>query len=387
MRTTTPHKLALAGILVVSTGAALAGCSSAAPASTAPAAAGEVDLAAAGCPATVVIQTDWLPEAEQGMYYQLLGPDPEIDANMKAVRGALYSQGEPTGVNVEIRSGGPAIGFQTVISTMYADDSITLGFANTDDQIAASAAMPTTAVVAPTEQDPRIILWDPSTYPDVHTIADLGKTGAIVRYFGGSAWMDYLVGAGILQADQVDGGFDGGAANFVAADGKDAQQGFVTYDPYYFENLVDQWHKPIAYQKLYDTGYEIYSYQLAARTGDLDGLSSCLTELVPVIQQATVDYFADPASTNDLIVDAVDQFSPETGYTLDLAEFSDQAQISEGIVGNGTDDTVGNFDPDRVSRVFDIAEPILSGSGSDLAEGLKPTDLYTNTFIDTSIGF
>ena len=44
-----------------------------------------------------------------------------------------------------------------------------------------------------------MIMWDPETYPDVETIADLGKTDAIVRYFGGAAYMDYFTGDGILR--------------------------------------------------------------------------------------------------------------------------------------------------------------------------------------------
>jgi hypothetical protein len=387
MHATTLRRTSVALALVGSLGVVLGGCATNSPEPSSPAAAGAVDLAAAGCPSTVVIQTDWLPEAEHGMYYELLGPDPEIDSNLKAVTGPLYSRGKPTGVNLQIRAGGPAIGFQTTISALYADPDITLGYSNTDDQIAGSEDMPTVAVVAPTEIDPRIILWDPATYPDVDTIADLGKTDAFVRYFGGSAWMDYLVGSGTLRADQVDAGFDGTPANFVAADGKDAQQGFVTYDPYYMENMVDDWAKPIAYQKLYDTGYQIYAYQLTARADDLDELSPCLKELVPVVQQATIDYFADPTQTNEVILDAVTQFSPETGYTMDLAEFSDATQISEGIVGNGNDNTVGNFDPDRVSSVFDIALPILTKTGLTPPPGLTPEDLYTNEFIDESIGF
>ena len=42
------------------------------------------------------------------------------------------------------------------------------------------------------EKNPQMIMWDPATYPDVETIADLGKTGAIVRYFGGAAYMEYF---------------------------------------------------------------------------------------------------------------------------------------------------------------------------------------------------
>ncbi len=64
-----------------------------------------VDLSAV-CPATIVIQTDWFPESEYGAVYGLLGDDYEIDVDNKIVSASLVTQGEPTGVNIEIRAGG-----------------------------------------------------------------------------------------------------------------------------------------------------------------------------------------------------------------------------------------------------------------------------------------
>src|SRR4030095_13952320 len=64
------------------------------------------------CPDTVIVQTDWNPEAEHGGLYQLVGPNPEVDTNTKAVTGELTaSGGVDTGVKIEVRVGGPAIGF------------------------------------------------------------------------------------------------------------------------------------------------------------------------------------------------------------------------------------------------------------------------------------
>lgn len=347
---------------------------------------GSVDLSGT-CPATVVIQTDWNPEAEQGNLYQLVGPDPVIDADKKAVSGPLMAGDEYTGVNVEVRSGGPAIGFQTVTSQQYTDPSITLGYANTDEAVQLSADMPTTAVFAPFEIGPQIIMWDPATYPDVKTIADLGKTDAIVRYFGGSAYMEYLMGSGILPASHVDGSYDGTPANFIAAGGKDAQQGFATVEPYVYENELSAWDKPVAYQLIHDAGYPIYASALSVRTGDLESLSPCLEKLVPIIQQATVDYYADPTATNDLILEAVDQFDNGWVYTPGVAAYSAKTQVDLGLVGNGSNSTVGDFDMDRIQKIIDITTPLFEKQGTAPAPGLTPDSIATNRFIDTSIGF
>jgi hypothetical protein len=389
-RSRIPRSLLTAGTVALSL-AALSGCSATASGTDAVSpdpslAVGPIDLSAE-CPATVVIQTDWNPEAEQGNLYQLIGPDARIDAGVKSVSGPLFASGEYTGVDVEVRSGGPAIGFQSVTSQQYSDPSITLGYANTDEAVQLSADMPTTAVFAPFEVGPQIIMWDPETYPDVKTIADLGKTDAVVRYFGGATYMDYLTGSGILPLDHVDGGYDGTPASFVAADGADAQQGFATVEPYVYENELGDWAKPVAYQLINDAGYPIYASALAVRTGDLESLSECLTKLVPVIQQATVDYYADPADTNALIVKAVDEFDNGWVYTPGVADYSAATQVELGLVGNGGDDTVGDFDLDRVQKIIDITAPLFEKQGASPAADVAPGTIATNEFIDPAIGF
>ncbi len=105
------------------------------------------NLKAAGCPSTIVLQTDWNPEAEHGGQYELLGPNPTINAGAKSVTGELVAHGGvDTGVQLQIRAGGPAIGYQTVSSQLYKDSSITLGYVGTDEQIALSQTQPTVAV-------------------------------------------------------------------------------------------------------------------------------------------------------------------------------------------------------------------------------------------------
>ena len=145
------------------------------------------------CPETVVFQTDWNPEAEHGQLYNMVGEGYEVDTSTFRVSGPLVSGGEDTGVKIEIRSGGPAIGFQTVTSQLYADPDILLGYVSTDEAIQNSGEFPTKAVVAPFNINPQIIMWDPATYPDVKAIADLKEPGVKVRYFGGAAYMDFLI--------------------------------------------------------------------------------------------------------------------------------------------------------------------------------------------------
>jgi hypothetical protein len=346
---------------------------------------GAVDLSEA-CPSTIVVQTDWNPSSEHGHLYEMLGPDPVIDASSMTVSGALYSGGEYTGVDLEIRAGGPAIGFQTVSTQLYADPSITLGYVQTDGQIFASADQPTVSVMAPLEVSPQIIMWDPQSYPGVETIADLGKTDAVVRYYGGAPFMDYLIDSGSVRADKADGGYDGTPASFVASGGKDAQQGFASSEPYLYENEIAEWGEPVAYQLVADAGYPNYTATMSVRTGDLESLDACLTKLVPVMQQAEVDFYADPAPVVDLILDAVDAYDNGIVYTRGAAEFGVSSVIEDGLVSNGDNAAIGDFDPERMQRMLDLVTGIAAASGAEIAPGLTADDLYTNTYIDPAIG-
>ena len=129
-----------------------------------------------------------------------------------------------------------------------------------------------------------------------------------MRYFGGAAYMDYFTQTGILSPDQVDGSYDGTPANFVAAEGEDAQQGFGSAEPYIYENEITDWGKPVAYHYINDAGWENYAESIATKPENIETYRACFEKLVPIIQQSSVDYLADPAETNALILDAVEEF-------------------------------------------------------------------------------
>ncbi|WP_256788892.1 ABC transporter substrate-binding protein [Frankia sp. AvcI1] len=362
-----------------STGAAAPSAAGAAPAA--------LDLKAAGCPSTIVLQTDWNPESEHGGQYQLLGPNPKIDAGKKSVTGELTAHGGvDTGVKLEIRAGGPAIGFQTVTSQLYKDSGITLGYLGTDEQIALSKTQPTVAVLAGLEKSPQVIQWSPDKHPDWKTIADIGRTDTKVLYFQGASYMDYFTGSGILKKGQVDGSYDGTPTNFVASGGADAVQGFATSEPYTWSHEVRSWDKPLKYQLIADAGFNFYQQAIGIRKDKLDALKPCLSKLVPIMQQGIVDFMAAPAATNKLILDLVDKYNNGWVYSQGVADYAVQTMKSLGIVGNGADSTLGDFEDARLQKLIEILDPIYQSQGKPILSGLKPANLVDNSFLDTKIG-
>ncbi len=334
------------------------------------------------CPATVSIQTDWNPEAEHGFLYQLFGPNPEINADKKLVTGTLVSGGVDTGVKVEVRSGGPAIGFQTVTSQMYQDDNLLLGYVYTDEAIQLSAKNPTRAIFSPFEKNPQAIMWDPATYPDVKTIADLGKTGAKVRYFSGAAYMDYFTTEGILTKAQVDGNYDGSPALFVADQGKSASQIFGSAEPYIYQNEVKEWGKPVKYAYINDAGWRNYAESIATKPENITKYADCFKKLVPIMQQASIDYLKDPAATNTLVLELVAKYNNGWVYSQGVADYAVKTIIADGLMANGPDGVFGSFDEARVAELITKATPIYTKLGTPPKADLKPSDIYTNEFLD-----
>src|SRR6266511_285850 len=210
---------------------------------------------------------------------------------------------------------------------MYQDPDITLGMLQTDEIVQFSKTQPVVGVMAPLELDPQILLWDPKAHPDWHTIADIGQSDVQVLYFQGSAYMEYLVGA----------------------------------------------------------GYPNYANVLSVRADQKAKLAPCLKRLVPMLQQAQVDFMRDPGRTLDLIVKLDQTYKGGCVYSPGLARFAVTQMRQLGIVDNGHDATLGNFDNDRMQHLINIDVPIFAGQHKPIRPNLTPGDVTTNEFIDPSI--
>jgi hypothetical protein len=390
------NRIAKLLVALGSTALLAAGCGSSdsdsgsgsAPAATTAAAGGSTDSSVSlkdVCPSTVVVQTDWNPESDHSELYALASPDGTYDKSKKRYTAALMTQGKDTGVKIEIRAGGPATGFQSPTQQMYVDQSIMLGYVNTDESIQNSKKLPTVSVIAPREHWAQVLIYDPTTY-DFKSIADIGKTDTKVLYFKSNMYMDYLTGSGILKKNQVDSSYDGKPARFVTSGGKVVQQGFITAEPWQYEHQVKPWMKPVATLSIEDSGYPNYGETLAVRKADLSKDSACLKKLVPMIQQAQVDYAKDPTTANGIIVKAAEEYNTGWVYPADLAAFAVKTQVDNKIISNGDDDTLGNIDTAKVQKTLEIVSPIYAKNNISIAPGLKPEDLFTNEFIKSGIG-
>lgn len=342
-------------------------------------------LAEAGCPATVVIQTDWFPEAEHGGSYQLIGPGYTIDKDAGAVTGPLFAGGEDTGVDLEIRAGGPFLGGQSVISTMFQDPDVLLGYVNTDQAIKFSKDFPSVAVLAPLDISPQIIMWDADAHPNAETIADIATEVDTISVFGAVAYMEYLIAEGIVPADKVDPNYQGD--KLLVTEGETvAHQGFATSEPFQYANL-ETGAIDTAYQLIHDTGWDYYPESLSIRADKVEERRGCLAALVPILQQAQLDYVADHAAADEVLISANTTYASFWQYGQADADFSVEQQIALHIVGNGATPTFGDLEEDRVATFIAKAVPIFESQGIDVKDDLTVADIVDNSFLDPTITY
>ncbi|ARO15028.1 ABC transporter substrate-binding protein [Ketogulonicigenium robustum] len=343
------------------------------------------------CPSPFYIQKDWLAQAEHGGLYQMIGSGGTMESGV--YRGPLGS----TGIELAILEGGGGIGLgdgETAYSSLFNGNSKAgviphLGFQELDNAFIFSNMFPVVGVYVPLDIAPSGLIWDEGTYPEgFHSVDDLKEFGAsgkgmiyvstITRTFG--LW---LVNQGVPREAFVEG-YRGDLENFVANNGTWLNQGFVTTEVFNLSNGMN-WAKPVDAVTVNDLGYPVITGMLSVAQPRLEELSPCLEKLVPIMQQAAIDYITDPAEVNQVIADFT-----EGGYSaswwrsgVDLNAFSAAAQKERGIVGNGTNDTIGDFDMDRVAAMFDLVKPMLDDRANP---DVTIDDVVTNRFIDPSIG-
>ncbi len=100
----------------------------------------------------------------------------------------------------------------------------------------------------------------------------------------------------------MDPGYAGTPDRWVAARGSIVQQGFLTNEPFAYENELPAWDKKVAWLLVADAGYPVYPETLTIRPDHEQANAACLKRLVPIIQRSAVGYLADPGATNALIV-------------------------------------------------------------------------------------
>lgn len=331
------------------------------------------------CPTTVAIQTASLPDPAVGALHLLLGPDQVVDVTTQRVAAPLVRvDGTVEDVVLEIRSGGPAVGFRSPLVLLAEDPGLLLAQVSTAVAARDAADVSSVGVVTLTDRSHDALIVDPANYPGVETVEAVRNAGIEVRHVTDEPFIAYLTATGSLAAEQLVAGFDGEPAAFVQSDGAIAQQGDLLVEPALLPALP-QWGRPVTGIAAATAGWAVYDDTLVARPGDIDDHKTCLGRLVPLIQQATAAYGNEPGPTNVKMADLRSRFAPLARLTPELMDAGVVSGRDAGVFGDGTNSTLGDFDADRLEAFLPELATALG------VDAVTVDDLVTNEFIDPMI--
>jgi hypothetical protein len=379
-----------AGVLAAATACTSlvsAGAASAQPAVRLASAAPAVPTSLAGvCPNPVEIQTDWTPEAEQGAYYQLAATNGTINKTNETYTAPLIDpfNGKPTGVNVEVLAGGPVTGFVEIPALLTEKPSILMAADDLDSAMFDSPTVHVVGIVAPIDNSLHILMWNPGRF-HFNSIQAIGKSNVTVLYGKGTGYVEWLGGAGYLKQSQLDGSYQENPSRFVASGGGVVEQGFATEEPYTYTHQLPTWDYSMAYELTSNLGYNPYSEMGEATPANIKKYAACFKRLVPMVQQAQVNYVENPGPVSKLIVRLNKAYGFRGGpYNLAIANYTVHTLLADRLVENGPSG-FGSLDMARVATLLKQVGSVMARQHEKLPAGATASTFATNEFIDPAV--
>lgn len=344
------------------------------------------------CPNPLIVQTNWLPEPDHGALWQLIGAAGTM--HQYTYTGPLGS----TGINMEIIAGGPGANFLNEPTLLYTGNPVArvtpdLGMGSLDSAIQQSKKFPVVGVDALQEHDPLVFISDPKTFPNLKTLADVigaAKKGAHFYVSSlQSPYVQYFISQGVPESAFI-GGYSGDLAKFVTGQGMVVQQGYATSEVYNLEHKTAAWNKPVNFAFMSAYGLNDYDEVVEVAKPKLASMSACLTKLVPLIQQAAVDYVQHPTAVNT-VLEKFNSGGFGASYwktSLSYSKVAVERMLKYDLVGNsqGGSGPIGGINMTRLGQNISLLVPIYAKQGSsNFLPGVTASDIATDKFIDPSI--
>lgn len=344
------------------------------------------------CPDPLVVQTNWLPEPDHGALWELIGSAGTM--HQYTYTGPLGS----TGIKMEIIAGGPGDNYLPEPTALYAGNSVAkvtpdLGMGSLDTAIQLSKKFPVVGVVSLQEHDPLVLISDPKTFSSLSTVSDLISAASKGAHFYVSslqtAYVEFLISKGVPESAFI-GGYAGDLARFATGAGMVVQQGYATSEVYNLEHNTPVWNKPVNYNFISSYGLNDYDEVIEVAQTKFNSMKNCLTKLVPMIQQAAVDYVQSPGTVNTVLNKfnsggfGASYWSTSPSYSLAAVS----VMLKNDLVGNsqGGSGPIGGLNMTRISQNISTLVPIYASQKSSTFDpGVTASSVATNQFIDPSI--
>jgi hypothetical protein len=335
------------------------------------------------CPTKLTIQTDWFPELEHGGTYQLIGVDGTASKDTVSYSGPVQSQYAVGGLEeIEIKT----VKFDKSNSAVLLDGEADMAYLTISDVIKDSAAVPMVAIAKTLDQDPQMVMWDPTQH-DITAPEDMAATGATVLHFPGTSYIDFMISKGYITAEQSNPNYDGSDAKWVAEGGDLIQQGFATNEVYKYENDIawkDGAPADVSFFTVAEMGFDNYPATITMMKDRAEELDACLTLLVPKMAQAWIDYLADPKPITDKMIEINETHDGFWSLSEGLNEAGLALLEEYEMTANSPDGTYCSLDPEKVQAMYDNLKPIYDEQGVEIADDV--TSVYTNKYCEGAPG-
>ena len=176
-----------------------------------------------------------------------------------------------------------------------------------------------------------------------------GKAGVMPAKGGSAASddevkaaVDYMIAAGFMDASQDNPTYDGSDAQFVSSNGGVIQQGFATNEVYKYENEInwkDGAPADVSFYTVSDMGFDNYPAAITMMRDRVEELDACLTLLVPVMQQAWIDFLNDPTPIMNKMIEINQVHDGFWGLSEAVNEGGFALVESDGFATNSPDGT------------------------------------------------
>ena len=262
-------------------------------------------------PVAIRFATDWRAQAEQGGFYE-------------AVANGEFAK---RGLDVRIVQGGPGVNVPQLLvagaveAGMGSNSFIALNLAN--------EGAPVKAVAAMMQKDPQVLIAHPGT--GVEKIADLKGHPILLSDASVSAFWVWLKSKYGFTDDQVRK-YTFNSAPFLA-DGRVAQQGYLTSEPYTLEKQAKLKTKVFL---LADNGYPSYATMILFPQAMIDKNPAAVQAFVEASAKGWHDYLYADAKPGDALI-----LKDNPEMTQDVLDQARDKMRAYGIVDGGDAKTAG----------------------------------------------
>jgi len=266
---------------------------------------------------------------------------------------------EDHGLDVTIESGGPQVNNMQLLVAGKHD--LTSGYP-IRAITAVEEGLPVTTVATVFQKDPQVII----TQPEIESLDELKGGSILVANYADTTYWPWLVSEYGFTGDMKEP-YSGSIQPFVAGEA-DAQQGFVTNEPY---TIGKQGIDPNVFL-MADLGYPPYGGTIQVKPGMLENKPEVVEAFVQATMEGYKRYFENPEPANERIL----KMNPDMSQARIDYSMKKMREYDLLTSGAAADEGLGTMTDERWRRTYEfmVANDLVD-------EGVAYKKAYTLDFL------